>query len=123
MIDRASHVDPTSLPSGTGCLECEGLRGWWIHLRRCTACGHIGCCDDSLSRHATAHVLASGHTVVQSFEPDEDWFWDYAAKDFVSGEPLAGPQHHPLEQVVPGPASRVPLDWQAILQRRQARYA
>ena len=48
-------VDPTVPPSGAGCVECDAAGGWWFHLRRCTACGHVGCCDDSLARHAAAH--------------------------------------------------------------------
>jgi hypothetical protein len=54
--DRADPgVDPAVAPSGTGCVECEAAGGWWLHLRRCTQCGHIGCCDNSPSQHATAH--------------------------------------------------------------------
>ena len=48
-----------------------------MHLRRCAQCGHVGCCDSSPAQHATAHARAAGHPVVQSFEPGEDWFWDY----------------------------------------------
>jgi uncharacterized UBP type Zn finger protein len=49
-----------------------------MHLRRCTACGHVGCCDSSPMKHATAHFRESGHPIVQSFEPGEDWLWCYA---------------------------------------------
>lgn len=62
-------------------------------------------------QHATAHFRATGHPLVQSFEPGEDWFWDYARNDFFSGPPLADPQHHPEDQTAPGPADRVPSDW------------
>ena len=48
-------IDPSVPPSGTGCLECEAVNGWWLHLRRCAQCGHIGCCDNSPAQHATAH--------------------------------------------------------------------
>jgi hypothetical protein len=50
--------------------------------------------------------------VVQSYEPGEDWFWDYVVEDYADGPPLAPPRHHPLDQPVPGPAGRVPPDWQ-----------
>ena len=40
-------------PSGTGCVECLATDGWWLHLRRCTECGHIGCCDNSPNQHAS----------------------------------------------------------------------
>lgn len=105
-------VDPTVAPSGTGCVDCDAVGGWWVHLRRCAACGHIGCCDSSPAQHASAHAAASGHPIVQSFEPGEDWFWDYQREDFYSGPRLADPQHRPLAQSVPGPADRVPADWQ-----------
>ena len=92
-------------------MECLASGGWWVHLRRCAACGHIGCCDSSPSQHATAHVRASGHPVVQSFEPGEDWFWDYAAEGYAQGPRLADPQSHPDDQPAPGPRGAVPKDW------------
>jgi hypothetical protein len=107
------EIDPSVPPSGTGCAECEAAGGWWFHLRRCAQCGHIGCCDTSPSQHATAHAKATGHHVVRSFEPGESWFWDYQHNQlFESGPALAAPEHHPGQQPVPGPAGRVPADWQ-----------
>jgi hypothetical protein len=49
--------------------------------------------------------------VVQSYEPDEDWFWDYHAQELLAGPRLAPPEHHPVRQGVPGPVDRVPADW------------
>ncbi len=106
-------IDPDVAPSGTGCVECTAADGWWVHLRRCAQCGHIGCCDSSPSQHATAHFDATGHPVVQSFEPGEDWFWDYAGATAVEGPELTAPTHHPLDQPVPGPAGHVPADWRS----------
>jgi uncharacterized UBP type Zn finger protein len=65
-------------PSGDGCVECLRTGGRWVHLRRCLECGHVGCCDSSPNRHATAHFHEVGHPLVQSFEPGEDWVWCYA---------------------------------------------
>lgn len=113
MSDQA--IDPTKEPSGTGCVECDAVGGWWLHLRRCTQCGHIGCCDNSPSQHATAHAKQSGHPVIASFEPGEDWFYDYRNDEFVPAQPLAPPTHHPLDQPVPGPKGRVPSDWEMHL--------
>ena len=107
-----SGIDPSVPPSGPGCVECEAEQGWWVHLRRCAQCGHVGCCDTSPAQHATAHFEETGHPVVQSFEPGEDWFWDYALDDVVDGPRLADPQHHPVAQDIPGPDGRVPDDWQ-----------
>jgi hypothetical protein len=109
-------VDPSVPPSGTGCVECEDAGGWWLHLRRCTQCGHIGCCDNSPQQHATRHAKQTGHPVIRSFEPGESWFWSYPDEDFYSSGPeLAAPEHHPLDQPAPGPAGRVPADWRTKL--------
>ncbi|WP_136517645.1 UBP-type zinc finger domain-containing protein [Cellulomonas telluris] len=106
-------IDPTVPPSGPGCVECDADGGWWVHLRRCAACGHVGCCDTSPAQHATAHWRATGHPVVRSFEPGENWFWDYATEDYARGPALAPPTHRPDDQPVPGPAGRVPADWRS----------
>ncbi|MHA6618834.1 UBP-type zinc finger domain-containing protein [Pseudonocardia sp. DLS-67] len=106
-------IDPTAAPSGAGCSECDQNGGWWVHLRRCAQCGHVGCCDSSPAQHATAHFRATGHPLVRSFEPGESWFWDYRAGTLREGPDLAGPQHRPEDQPVPGPAGRVPEDWRA----------
>lgn len=108
-----SDVRPEVPPSGTGCVECERDGGWWLHLRRCAHCGHIGCCDNSPMRHATAHARATGHPVIRSFEPGEDWFYDYRTGEFVEGPALAPPDSHPVDQGVPG--GDVPADWQRRL--------
>ena len=62
-------------PSGLGCKECLEMGDTWVHLRLCMTCGHIGCCDDSKNRHATAHFHTSGHPIMKSIEPGEDWMW------------------------------------------------
>ena len=118
--DRIEGIEPEVAPSGTGCADCEAAvpQGWWFHLRRCAGCGHVGCCDSSPSQHATGHARATGHRFVRSFEPGEEWFWDYRAEQFIErGPALTAPQHHPLDQPAPGPAGRVPADWTAHLHR------
>lgn len=105
-------IEPTVPPSGPGCVECERNGGWWFHLRRCAQCGHVGCCDSSPSQHARTHAASTGHPIMRSYEPGEDWFWDYRSSRYVPGPPLAPPAHHPLDQPVPGPIGRVPVDWQ-----------
>ncbi|MEU9920297.1 UBP-type zinc finger domain-containing protein [Streptomyces griseoluteus] len=115
-MSEDTAIDPSVPPSGTGCEECEKTDGWWLHLRRCARCGHIGCCDNSLGKHATAHYGATGHPVLRSFEPGEEWFWDYAREElYESGPALAPPESHPVDQPVPGPAGRVPPDWPRLL--------
>ena len=108
-------IDPTVEPSGTGCVECMATNGWWFHLRRCAKCGHVGCCDSSPSQHASRHAADAHHPVAHSFEPGEDWFWDYAREDQVFGPALPPPHAHPIDQPVPGPAGRVPENWEDLL--------
>src|ERR1700735_5621226 len=116
MTKERRGINPASQPSGDGCVEClASPKGWWLHLRRCASCGHIGCCDTSPSQHASKHATQAGHTVMRSFEPGEEWFWDFAANDFCDGPALAGPECHPSTQPVPGPAGRVPRDWERHL--------
>ena len=105
------QIDPDVPPSGPGCADCDATASWWFHLRRCGACGRVGCCDSSPNQHASAHAAATGHRIVRSYEPGEDWFWDYVTEEYASGPPLAPPEAHPVRQPVPGPAGRVPADW------------
>ena len=76
-----SHLDQIRqlAPDGeiTGCAQCLALGDSWVHLRLCQTCGQIGCCDSSPNRHATAHFVESGHPIVRSLEPGEDWSWCY----------------------------------------------
>jgi len=75
----------TVTPSDDGCHECLQIGGRWVHLRLCLTCGHVGCCDQSPNRHATAHFRAEGHPAVQSVEPGEDWRWCYADEIYAEG--------------------------------------
>lgn len=113
-MSQTVEIDPDATPSGPGCADCEPA-GWWFHLRRCAACGHIGCCDSSPGRHATAHARAAAHPVITSYEPGEDWFYDDRDGTVFAGPDLAAPRHHPDDQTVPGPGDRVPADWTSHL--------
>jgi hypothetical protein len=81
MADTCTHLDQiefTALPDSiAGCEDCLAIGDRWLHLRMCTECGHIACCDSSPNRHATAHARATSHPVIRSAEPGEDWFWCY----------------------------------------------
>ncbi|WP_306368220.1 cation:proton antiporter [Nocardiopsis sp. CC223A] len=75
-----AHIDTVRpvLPKSSGCTEClqQGRRDW-VHLRICTTCGFVGCCDDSPGRHARSHADGAGHPIVRSAEPGEEWAWCY----------------------------------------------
>jgi uncharacterized UBP type Zn finger protein len=69
-------IEITELPAAVdGCEDCLREGGVWMHLRICLQCGHVGCCDDSPGRHATAHAQAATHPIIRSLEPGEDWCW------------------------------------------------
>jgi tellurite resistance protein TerC len=69
--DRVRDVEPSS----SGCEECLRLGERWVHLRMCLSCGHVGCCDSSKNKHASAHFRATGHPVMRSIEAGENWRW------------------------------------------------
>ena len=80
-MTACSHLDNirvTTLPASIeGCQECLTIDSSWVHLRMCMTCGKIGCCDSSPNKHATAHGNESGHPIICSAEPGEDWSWCY----------------------------------------------
>ncbi|UFP95756.1 ubiquitin carboxyl-terminal hydrolase 14 [Gloeobacter morelensis] len=82
---KCKHTDQirTVTPSANGCEECLAAGERWVHLRECLSCGHIGCCDSSKNKHATRHFVDTGHPIVRSFEPGEDWRWCYIDRSFV----------------------------------------
>ncbi|MFI7003794.1 UBP-type zinc finger domain-containing protein [Nocardia sp. NPDC050175] len=114
MTQELEGINVAVPPSGTGCVECEAAQGWWVHLRRCAQCGHIGCCDTSPAQHASLHAKETGHPFIQSFEPGEDWYYNFTTEEmYGDGPELTPPTSHPADQGAPGPRGRVPADWQA----------
>lgn len=78
-----------------GCVECLKSGERWVHLRLCMECGHVGCCDNSKNRHATKHFHETGHPIIVSFEPGEDWGWCYPDEIMLESDwPIVGPTHH-----------------------------
>jgi hypothetical protein len=73
------HVLITQLPDAVdGCEDCLATGDPWLHLRICLECGHVGCCDSSPNRHASAHARSAEHPIIRSLEPGEDWAWCFA---------------------------------------------
>ena len=81
MSAACTHLDSiavTALPEGPlECEECVKIGDTWMHLRMCLQCGKIGCCDNSPNRHATRHFEETGHPLIRSGEPYEEWKWCY----------------------------------------------
>ena len=62
--------------SPDGCQDCVAMgERAWVALRMCLRCGHVGCCDSSPRRHASAHYSDLGHPVMRSIELGEGWRW------------------------------------------------
>jgi uncharacterized UBP type Zn finger protein len=90
-LDQVRAVEPRT---PQGCEECLKSGGWWVHLRLCLVCGHVGCCDDSPNKHATRHFHETSHPIIRSFEPGEDWGWCYVDEVMMEPAPEAKPTHH-----------------------------
>ena len=65
------------------CPECVAMGDSWVHLRICMVCGHVGCCDNSKNKHATAHFKGTQHPIIKSIEPGEDWAWCYPDESYL----------------------------------------
>jgi uncharacterized UBP type Zn finger protein len=92
MAERCTHlnqVHDVRPRTPDGCEECLKTDGWWVHLRLCLSCGHVGCCDDSPGKHATQHFHRSRHPIIKSLEPDEDWAWCYVDEVVMEPAPEA----------------------------------
>jgi uncharacterized UBP type Zn finger protein len=91
-----AHLDTIATeltPSDDGCHECLQTGDRWVHLRLCQQCGHVGCCDNSPNRHATAHFHETEHPIIRSFEPGEDWYWCYVEDQGFRLDVPPGPWH------------------------------
>jgi CPA1 family monovalent cation:H+ antiporter len=62
------------------CEECLHEGTSWVELRECRVCGHVGCCDSSVGKHATRHFNETGHPAMRSVQPGADWTWCYVHK-------------------------------------------
>jgi uncharacterized UBP type Zn finger protein len=89
--DHLDQITVTQLPAAVdGCEDCLRLGTLWAHLRICLRCGHVGCCDGSPERHATAHANAQGHPMIRSLEPGEAWTWCYIDRIAMLTPQVAG---------------------------------
>lgn len=94
-MQNCTHIDQIQnpQPSANGCEDCLKTGDSWVHLRLCRSCGHVGCCDSSLNKHATKHFHATQHPIISSFEPGETWFWCYIDEMGFELEGVATPSY------------------------------
>lgn len=101
-MTTCTHLDEVEireLPQDVaGCEDCLRDGSVWLHLRICLTCGHVGCCDDSPSRHAAAHAHTSRHPLIRSLEPGEEWSWCY-----VDEVAVVIPEIHGNTRIPPSP--------------------
>ena len=79
MAIDCTHLDTiTAVPDGGSvCPTCVAMGSTWVNLRQCLACGQVGCCNSSPNTHATKHHQATGHPLIRSIMPGQDWMWCY----------------------------------------------
>lgn len=70
-------------PGTPGCQECLEQGMIWVHLRLCRECGHVGCCDQSIGKHASSHFHAMGHPIMEGYDPPEGWGWCYIDEKII----------------------------------------
>ena len=93
-LENLTESDFAPLKKPIACEEClkEGTK--WVALRQCQTCGHVGCCDSSVGKHATKHFHHTHHPVMRSAMPGETWTWCYVHE--VTGE--LAPTHAAAER-------------------------
>jgi uncharacterized UBP type Zn finger protein len=86
-MSECTHVAeltrPEPDPLADTCRDCQTAGSHPVQLRMCLVCGLVACCDSSPHRHATRHFKQSGHAVMRSFEPGENWRWCYVDGSIV----------------------------------------
>ncbi len=95
-MSACSHLEKirsVSARTPDGCEECLRAGSYWVHLRLCLECGHVGCCDQSPGKHATKHFHRTGHPIMRTFEPGEDWGWCYVDKVILDDVDQWVPRH------------------------------
>jgi uncharacterized UBP type Zn finger protein len=101
-MPTCTHLDTITVtelpPEVPGCEDCLASGGAWVHLRICLSCGHVGCCDSSPGKHASAHFAASDHTLIRSLEPGEEWSWC-----FIDQTAMLIPQIQGQTRIPPSP--------------------
>lgn len=81
--EHAGEIRVHEPRSKDGCEECRKNNYKWVHLRVCLTCGHVGCCDSSVNKHATKHFHSTGHPIMASLETGEGWAWCYIDDRYV----------------------------------------
>ena len=89
MASTCAHFEKLGevVPRSIGCVPCEESGQAWTHLRICTSCGYVGCCETSPGRHALAHHEETGHPLIRPFDEPGSWAWCYVDQTYI-GTPI-----------------------------------
>jgi CPA2 family monovalent cation:H+ antiporter-2 len=90
--EHLSEVRVTSTSAPMECPQCVESGADWVHLRLCLSCGVVACCDDSRLRHASAHFAQTGHPLIDSLEPGDNWRWCFLDQTLVVGGAAPAPE-------------------------------
>jgi CPA1 family monovalent cation:H+ antiporter len=77
--EHLAGLTPDNFPERkdlNACEECLIEGTFWVALRECQSCGHVGCCDSSTGKHATKHFTQTQHPVMRAVPPAA-WTWCY----------------------------------------------
>ena len=94
---HSAEIRPVT-PSARGGEDCLRIGSAGFHLRICRTCGHVGCCDQSPLRHATAHFHATEHPIIEGYDPPEGWGWCYVDLVMIDLDGDTTPQDGPIPQ-------------------------
>lgn len=83
---HSNQITPNVMAKTLGCEECEKSGQLWVSLRVCLTCGHVGCCNSSIGKHAQQHAKDTNHPIVQSKEPGETWVYCYVDQDYLDDD-------------------------------------
>ena len=84
MEKQCEHFSNSServTPNTSTCEECEKEHLPVVAVRMCLTCGHVGCCDSSVGKHATKHFEETGHPVMMTLQ-ESNWKWCYIHKEY-----------------------------------------
>jgi len=62
-------------------VKCEKEHLPVVAIRMCLTCGHVGCCDSSIGKHAAKHFQETGHPVMKSIQ-ESSQKWCYVHEEY-----------------------------------------
>ena len=80
--EHLPHENANVKPKTKGCEECEKEYLPTVATRTCLTCGHVGCCDSSIGKHATRHFNETGHPVIL-MHMNRNQKWCYIHKEYI----------------------------------------